>query len=177
MQHPLARRAVTPGGSRPGHAGHEQFQVVSGGRKRAVFLRDALPLLREADIAAERPGRERLQEPVRRPGPAAHRAAAPVEKADRHPGLPARGGDLRLPFVQGPLAGQDAGVLVAVAIADHYLLHELGLVALLQAQAAARDGVIQEPAQDARAALEIGDGLEERDDGQQAGEPIRQNSG
>ena len=66
---------------------------------------------------------------MRRTRAAAYRAAASVEKADPHAGIATQFRESSLRFLQAPLAGDDAGIFVAVAVADHDLLDERQLFA------------------------------------------------
>src|SRR5258706_219456 len=66
---------------------------------------------------------------ARRPRRAARGAAATMEKADAHAGVAAELREPRLRFLQSPLAREDSGILVAVAVPDHDLLRERPLFA------------------------------------------------
>ena len=81
----------------------------------------------------------------------------------------------RLRAVQRPETGENPSVLVAVAVADHHLLHELiaAAFAALFLHAPRGHGMLQEGAQNVRAAREVVDRLEQRDDRQPAGQTVR----
>ena len=117
----------------------------------------------------------RLDEAMLRSAAPAHGAAAAVKKADAYAGLPADADQRRLRAVQRPEAGQNPAVLVAVAVADHHLLHEVIAAALapLFLQAPHGHRMLEEGAQDVRAAREVVDRLEQRHDRQAAGQTVR----
>ena len=87
-----------------------------------------------------------------------------MKKANLHPECLADGDQVTLGPVQMPAARQDAAVLVAVAVADHDLLHRRfrALALLLVLEGALHERVRQEFTQDGRAAFQVVDGLEER---------------
>src|SRR5688500_5027667 len=93
-----------------------------------------------------------------------------MEKADAHAALAPGLGERRLRTVQPPLARENAAVLVAVAVADHHLLHRLRGApdCALILQAASRHRVFEKLPQDRRAALEILDRFEKRYDRKRA---------
>ena len=142
--------------------GGEQFEIVGGVDRVAVFLSDGFALLGQADIAIGSTVRQRLDEIMGWPGTAADRTALAMEEADLHSsGLPHLAERI-LGLVEPPLAGEDAAVLVAVAVADHHLLHRLlgGVFLLLMSQGPPRDRVSKEFTQDFGAVFQILDGFQ-----------------
>jgi hypothetical protein len=73
-------------------------------------------------ISLKRSGRECIQEEVCRAGSTADRATAPVEESQSNARVGSDLGHGFLGLVEAPLAGHDAAILVAVAVADHDLL-------------------------------------------------------
>jgi hypothetical protein len=116
---------------------------------------------------------------VRGTGAAADGAAAAMEELDVHTGLGAHLGESGLAPLEGPLAGEDSGVLVRVRVPDHDLLaRATGAAGAtgVELQAGAGDGEFEEGAEQFRASLQVLDGFEQRDDGQQADHPFREHA-
>ena len=154
-----------------GDSGEEEFEIIRRADAVGVFLRDGLALLGDAQSGVERAVRLRPDEAVRRPRAAADAAAASVEKEYIDTVLPSRLDQPLLGAVEAPEAGDDATVLVAVAVADHYLLHRLAsrVKLLLQRDAAARDRMREKAVENLVAAFEVVDGFEERHHRNRAG--------
>jgi hypothetical protein len=83
-------------------------------------------------------------------GAAADGAAAPVEEDDVNVRVAANGRKALLGPMKPPLAGQDATVLVAVAVADHHLLLRQRCDAGSLRGCAARGRMLQEVGKDLR---------------------------
>ena len=152
------------------HAGGQQLEVVHRSDVVRVFLGDALALLGHAHLALDGTLGQSVDETVGRAGPAGDGAATAVEEDDPDAVLLADSGEVLLGAIEIPEGGEDAAVLIGVGIADHHLLREAvgnaGVAAGLQR--ALRHRMRQEGVHDAGATLEVADGLEERDDGEQA---------
>ena len=145
--------------------GHQRLQVAPADLAVGVLGADHLALLGQPDLAAHRAGRLRQDGLVARAAAAADRAAAAVEHAQPDRRL---AGSVCVQFVeqrhqrdpgavQLPVAGEDAAVLVAVAVAEHDVL--LGARALHQRPDAGQ-GI--EVAHDRRRVAQVVDGLEQR---------------
>lgn len=160
---------MTTGGG--GDAGEEEFEVVAGGAGVAVLLSDGFALFGEADGAVEGARGKRFQEAVGRAGPAADGAAAAMEELDLDPGGAPDLGEAGLGALEGPLARDDAGVLVGVGVADHDLLagctRATGTFGM-EAEARAGDREFEEGAEEFGSAFQVLHGLEEGHDGQEA---------
>src|SRR5437773_40987 len=75
------------------HAGREQLRLVGGGAAVRILERHYLPLLREAEPAVDRAGGLGRDGAAGGRSAPADRAAAAVEKGDRHAALPAEPGE------------------------------------------------------------------------------------
>src|SRR2546429_7342759 len=75
------------------HAGREQLRLVGGGAAVRILERHYLPLLREAEPALDRAGGLGGDGAAGGRSASADRAAAAVEKGDRHAALPAEPGE------------------------------------------------------------------------------------
>ena len=155
-------------------AGLQQLEMVGRGHPVGVFLRDRLALFGHAQVAADRPRRQRPQEAVRRPGAPADRPAAAVEEADAHAVPPAKLDQSFLRAVEGPETGDEAAVLAAVAVADHHLQHRRRLPRRLRlpGERAAHDVGLKEGLDHLAAVLQVVDRLQERHDRQRQPGPI-----
>ena len=114
-------RLVVEGNSR--NARLKQLQIVNRGGNGAVFLGNGLTLLGDAQIASRGTLRQSGQKTVGRPRASANCAAASVKKADFDTRVAPDLGQGTLRLVECPLTGEDAAILVAIAIADHDLLN------------------------------------------------------
>ena len=117
----LARIVLLVGQRLAGDTCEEQFQVVDGRRAMRVLLRDRLPLLGQSQIPLQGLVGQRLDETIRRPSTSTDGATATMEETDAYPMRFADFDKFLLGSSQMYQAGQDAPVLVAVAIADHHL--------------------------------------------------------
>src|ERR1019366_9411096 len=101
---------------RAGDASQQALQVGGGRQAIGVLLRDHLALFGDAYLSVQRARRQRFQEYVRRAGPAADGSAAAVKEAQLDAGLARHRRQTYLGLAQIPVAGQDAAILVAVAV-------------------------------------------------------------
>ena len=141
--------------------GHQGFEVAAADFGVGVFRRDDFALLRQANLPAHRTRRLRQDGLVAGTTAPAHRAAPAVEHAQ----LDAVAGgkfveefdEGNLGAVQLPVAGEDAAVLVAVAVAQHDVL--LATTALHQCRHA---GQRIELAHDGRGVAQVFNGFKQR---------------
>ena len=114
------------------------------------------------------------------PSAPADRAAASVEETDLDTCIAPDLGQGALRLVECPLTGEDAAILVAVAVADHDLLHRQAAlfggffirVFAVELKAPRRDRMSQELPDDAGSLLQVVKGLEKRDDREVAHKPL-----
>ncbi len=147
--------------------GDQGLEVPAADLGVGVLRVDDLALLGQPDLAVDRARRLRQDGLVARPAATPDGATAAVEQA-QHDARRARQrreqrGQLDLGAVELPVAGEEAAVLVAVAVADHHVL--LAARARDQRQHAGH-GI--EVAHDGAGAAQVGDGLEQRHDDQVA---------
>ena len=158
-----AGHGVRPGGIQlPGRArgGQQQpvqrlFEVAARQDRVAVLVGQRLALLGDAQPRVDGPRRLPEDRAAGRATPTADAGAAPVEEAPAHPGAAAHVADLPLRLVQRPVRREEARVLVAVAVAQHDLLH-------VPAQHRAVLGQRQQLPHDLRRPLEVVQRLEQR---------------
>ena len=96
------------------HGGCHRFQVVEGQFGQGILRGQHLSLFGDLDAAAEGAawlGQDRL---VGRPPTPAHGAAAAMEDPQGHPVLDGQPLEGNLGFMDLPVAGEEAGILVAV---------------------------------------------------------------
>jgi hypothetical protein len=143
--------------------------VGRGRQAIGVLLRDHFALFGDAYFPVQGAGSKRFQEYVRRPGPAANGAAAAVKEAQFDARLARHRGQPYLGLAQIPVAGQDAAILVTVAVTDHHFLDGVWQAG----ECSHGHGVRQEIGQHAAAVLQVLDGLEQRSDRDLADQPAR----
>jgi hypothetical protein len=147
----------------PHGAGHEELEVVGCGLDRAVLLENRLTLFGQPQADAETVLGNRIEEPKGRSRATTRATAATVEEAQRDATRCRHRQELPLCCVNGPRAREWTGVLVAVAVAEHDLLHRSSrAVARSQCQASLHDRHPQVLSEDCGGALEIVQRLEER---------------
>src|SRR2546429_6393898 len=98
------------------HAGGEQLRLVGGGAAVRILERHHLPLLREAEPALDRAGGLGGDGAAGGRSAPADRAAAAVEKGDRHAALPAEPGEPYLSLGELPVGCEEAAVLVRAVV-------------------------------------------------------------
>lgn len=161
--------AVAPRGGRD--AREEEFEIVAGGAGIAVLLGDGFALFGEADGTVEGTRGQGFEEPMGGAGTAADGSATSVEELHADAGLFANGGDAGLAALEGPLRGDDPGVLVGIGVTDHDLLAEFSGAAgalCVEGEAGAGDGKLEEGAEEFGAAFEVLDRFKKRYDGKEA---------
>ena len=128
----------------------DAFDMAQRKRAVAVTCEDDLALLGHLESAVHRPLRLREHRAVRRPAPAAHRAAATVHEHDVDAALLGPAGDALLRGMQGERGGDGAGVLRRVRVAQHDLHAPPRL-----RQAALHGRQLQHPVQHGDAVLQV----------------------
>ena len=147
----------------------DRFQVVKGQLGEGVLGGEHLALFGDFDApphGAAWLGEDRL---VGRTAAASYRATAAVEDTQGHAVL---GGELLqgdLGPVNLPVAGEEAGILVAVRVSEHHLLKRFALLTAGD-QELAVEGIGEQAPHHGRGALQILHGLEQGND-QQVGAP------
>ena len=126
-----AAHGVRPGGVQvPGRArgGQQQpvqrlLQVAARQDRVAVLVGQRLALLGDAQARVDGPGRLAQDGAAGRAAPTPDAGAAPVEEPPANARAAAHVTDVPLRLVQRPVRREEPGVLVAVAVAQHDLLH------------------------------------------------------
>ena len=137
----------------------ERLQVAPAEIGIGIFAGDDLALLGDAETTADAACRLREDRVEARPAAAADGAAAAVEEAQLDAVVAKRVDERELRPIERPVGGQVPAVLVAVGIAEHHLLPAVAAL-----EPAAVEGERERVAHDRRRALEIVDGLEQRND-------------
>ena len=151
--------AIAPQHGRLDRCGNEGLEVLSGALGVGELGGDHLTLLGhpQADLhAAGRLGDDRV---VARPAAAADGATPTVEQTQLHV---VSSGDLDqalLTSIQRPVRCQVAAVLVAVGVPEHHLLQAATMIEPFDVS-----GVRPQRVDDVGGRLQVGDGLEQRDD-------------
>src|SRR5580698_8994703 len=100
---------------------------MSGGREAiGILLRNYFALFRKPNLSSERVRRQGFQENAGGSGPTPDGSAAAMRESHIDMGLASHRDQTLLRFSQIPMAGEDATVLVAVAVADHHFLERPG---------------------------------------------------
>ena len=138
--------------------GDQQFEVAAADLGVRELGGDDLALFGQADLAVDGARRLRQDRFVARPAAAPDGAAAAVEQAQLDAGVGEHLDQVDLGLVQLPVGGQEAAVLVGVGVAEHDFLQ------LALARDQLRHQRQRHPfVHDAGRALQVGDGLEQRD--------------
>ena len=111
-----------------GDAREKKFEIIGCGDEVGELLGNCFSLLGQADVALDGAVRKRPEEAVSRAGASADCSPTPVEETNFSPVCGSGRSDRGLRLVERPLAGENPAVLVAVAVADHHLLHGPGSV-------------------------------------------------